>query len=218
QRKDVSVTHCDYIWRHRWDSDCEAGILLQRRTPHINYLIIVTQVVESAFRNKGDACPRGLCILRWRKAIKEHQSCGNPSTKTKVKPVCALQCVKKYSIVSPITWLTLLHIFLLGAQRMLLFVTLIGDLCRSIKVLVIQVLTRETAQFQQRFAPQRYPVPRPRPRCPACQQQGENVCQHCCRCGSSEHFQAGCRGNSGIPTKARDYPLNDGWLPLGDKE
>ncbi|MEQ2234564.1 hypothetical protein ILYODFUR_032879 [Ilyodon furcidens] len=79
-------------------------------------------------------------------------------------------------------------------------------------------LTRGTAQFQQRFAPQRYPVPRPRPRCPACQQQGENFCQHCYRCGSSEHFQAGCRGNSGIPTKARDYPLNDGRLPLGDRE
>ncbi|MEQ2297901.1 hypothetical protein AMECASPLE_039529, partial [Ameca splendens] len=67
----------DYIWRHRWDSDCEAVILLHRRTPHINYLIIVTQVVESAVRNKGDACPRGLCVLRWRKAIREHQSCGN---------------------------------------------------------------------------------------------------------------------------------------------
>lgn len=52
----------------------------------------------------------------------------------------------------------------------------------------------ETAQFQQRFAPQRYyPASRPQPRCFACIQAGEEYCQHCFRCGSTEHFRAGCR-------------------------
>ncbi|XP_043954545.1 uncharacterized protein LOC122820911 [Gambusia affinis] len=77
---------------------------------------------------------------------------------------------------------------------------------------------RETTQFQQRFAPQRYPVPRPRPRCPACQQQGENFCQHCYRCGSIEHFQAGCRGYQHTPSSAREHPLNEGRLPPRDRE
>lgn len=67
---------------------------------------------------------------------------------------------------------------------------------------------RQTAQFQQRFAPQRYyPAPRTRPRCFACTQTGEEYCQHCFRCGSGEHFRAGCKAQ--IQTKpAREGPLN----------
>lgn len=69
-------------------------------------------------------------------------------------------------------------------------------------------LTRETTQFQQRFAPQRYyPVPRPRPRCYSCTQRGEEYCQHCFKCGSSEHFRAGCRAQREAKP-ARDIPLN----------
>lgn len=61
---------------------------------------------------------------------------------------------------------------------------------------------RGTAQFQQRFAPQRYYVPRPQPRCYACAQTGEEFCQHCFRCGSSEHFRAGCRAERPVkPTR-----------------
>ncbi|GAA6092353.1 uncharacterized protein LOC106567938 [Tachysurus ichikawai] len=53
---------------------------------------------------------------------------------------------------------------------------------------------RETVQFQQRFAPQRfYPARRPQPRCLSCTQAGEEYCQHCFRCGSTEHFRAGCK-------------------------
>lgn len=67
---------------------------------------------------------------------------------------------------------------------------------------------RGTAQFQQRFAPQRYySAPRQRPSCAACIQIGEQYCQHCFRCGSGEHFQAGCRAQR--PTRpARESPLN----------
>lgn len=67
---------------------------------------------------------------------------------------------------------------------------------------------RETAQFQQRLAPQRYyPAPRPRPRCFACIQAGEEYCQHCFRCGSSEHFRAGCKAQR-LTKPAREGPLN----------
>ena len=60
---------------------------------------------------------------------------------------------------------------------------------------------RERAPFQPRFTPPRqypeqppqYPTPRPRPRCTRCIQVGNMECQHCFRCGSSEHFRAGCR-------------------------
>lgn len=67
---------------------------------------------------------------------------------------------------------------------------------------------RETAQFQQGFAPQQYyPAPRPQPRCHSCIQAGEEYCQHCFRCGSSEHFRAGCKAQrSAGPT--RRSPLN----------
>lgn len=74
-----------------------------------------------------------------------------------------------------------------------------------------------TAQFQQGFAPQRYPTPRPRPRCSGCHQRGEEYCQHCYRCGSSEHYRAGCRGF--IPSNAaQDKPLNGDRLPPRDRE
>lgn len=67
---------------------------------------------------------------------------------------------------------------------------------------------RETAQFQQRFAPQRYyPASRPRPRCFACIQAGEEYCQHCIGCGSSEHFRAGCKAQR-LTKPAREGPLN----------
>lgn len=67
---------------------------------------------------------------------------------------------------------------------------------------------RGAAQFQQRFAPQRYyPAPRPQPRCFSCVQAGEEYCQHCFRCGSSEHFRAGCKAQRRVaPT--RESPLN----------
>lgn len=67
---------------------------------------------------------------------------------------------------------------------------------------------RGTAQFQQRFPPQRYnPVSRPRSRCSACVQAGEEYCQHCFKCGSSEHFRAGCRAQRPVEP-ARKSPLN----------
>lgn len=75
-----------------------------------------------------------------------------------------------------------------------------------------------SAQFQQRFAPQRYPMPRPRPRCFVCQQQGEEYCLHCYRCGSSEHFRAGCRGYRGQFNTVRERPLNEDRLPPRDRE
>lgn len=74
------------------------------------------------------------------------------------------------------------------------------------------------AQFQQRFAPQRYPMSRPRPRCYMCQQRGEEYCQHCYRCGSSEHFRAGCRGYRVSPGAVRESPLNEERLPPRDRE
>lgn len=64
---------------------------------------------------------------------------------------------------------------------------------------------RETTQFQQRFAPQRfYPAPHSRPRCFSCMQAGEEYCQHCFKCGSSEHFRAGCKAQRPV----RKSPLN----------
>lgn len=74
-----------------------------------------------------------------------------------------------------------------------------------------------TAQFQQGFAPQRYPAPRPRPRCPGCRQRGEAYCQHCYRCWSGEHYRAGCRGYISSNT-ARDKPLNGERTPPRDRE
>ena len=75
-----------------------------------------------------------------------------------------------------------------------------------------------TAQFQQRFAQQRYPMPRSRPRCFGCQQQREEYCTHCYKCGGSEHFHAGCRGYRGISSAVRERPLNEERLPPRDRE
>lgn len=69
-------------------------------------------------------------------------------------------------------------------------------------------LVTGTAQFQQRFAPQRYSMPRPRPRCIVCQQRGEEYCQHCYRCRSGEHLHAGCIGYRGQSSVGRETPLN----------
>lgn len=66
---------------------------------------------------------------------------------------------------------------------------------------------RGTAQFQQRFAPQRHYMPRPQPRCSFCVEAGEEYCQHCFRCGSTEHFRAGCKAPKPIKP-ARGMPLN----------
>ena len=66
---------------------------------------------------------------------------------------------------------------------------------------------RSTAQFQQRFAPQRYYMHRQRTRCFTCIQTDEEFCQHCFRCGSSEHFRAGCRVQRPVKP-ARGNPLN----------
>lgn len=48
----------------------------------------------------------------------------------------------------------------------------------------------------QRYVSQRYlptPAPRRRRRCYACEQENVEDCIHCFRCGSNEHFAAGCR-------------------------
>lgn len=79
-------------------------------------------------------------------------------------------------------------------------------------------LKTATAQFQQRLAPQRYPMPRPKSRCFMCQRRGEEYCEHCYRCGSSEHFRAGCKGYRGPPSAIRETPLNEEWLPPRDRE
>lgn len=59
-----------------------------------------------------------------------------------------------------------------------------------------------------------YPVRVPR-RCFVCQQAGLNErCMHCYRCGSGEHFQAGCKIRAIRPS--REDPLNRKWLPPRD--
>lgn len=76
-----------------------------------------------------------------------------------------------------------------------------------------------TAQFQQGFAPQRHFMqPRSRPRrCLNCQQSETDMyCTHCYRCGSSEHFLAGCRVRT--PNLARDGNLNEGGLLPWDRK
>lgn len=77
-----------------------------------------------------------------------------------------------------------------------------------------------TAQYQQRFAPQRsFPPPnrgRAR-RCFGCQQSGtEAYCTHCYRCGSSEHFLAGCRARG--QRQFGGEPLNGGRSFARDRE
>lgn len=52
--------------------------------------------------------------------------------------------------------------------------------------------------------------------CFACQQGGgDGRCTHCYRCGSGEHFQAGCRIRGTNPS--RETPLNTEWLPPRDR-
>lgn len=66
---------------------------------------------------------------------------------------------------------------------------------------------RGTAQFQQRFAPQcHYHSPHPYCRCYGCIQAGEGY-SHCFRCGSSEHFSAGCRADR-MARPVSQGPLN----------
>lgn len=76
-----------------------------------------------------------------------------------------------------------------------------------------------TAQFQQGYAPQRYPLPSTRGRmrrCPRCQQSDSNdLCTHCYVCGSSEHYFAGCRARGVNPART---PLNERGLPPRDRE
>lgn len=65
------------------------------------------------------------------------------------------------------------------------------------------------APFQMQHGPSQYTSypPRAPRRCFTCQQSGMNErCMHCYRCGSAEHFQAGCR-NRGI-RPAGETPLN----------
>lgn len=58
--------------------------------------------------------------------------------------------------------------------------------------------------------------PRPRRRCYACQQENLEDCIHCFRCGSSEHFSAGCRmRRSG---QFRGSALNEQGLPQRGRE
>lgn len=77
-----------------------------------------------------------------------------------------------------------------------------------------------TAQYQQRFAPQRSfpPLNRGRMRrCFGCQQSGaEDYCTHCYRCGSSEHFLAGCRARG--QRQFGGEPLNGGRSLARDRE
>lgn len=75
-----------------------------------------------------------------------------------------------------------------------------------------------TAQFQQGFAPQRHFMqPRGQPRrCLNCQQSEiDTYCTHCYRCGSSEHFLAGCRART--TNSPRDDRLNEGGLLPWDR-
>ncbi|CAL8297038.1 unnamed protein product [Lota lota] len=76
-----------------------------------------------------------------------------------------------------------------------------------------------TAPYQQKFAPQHsFPPPnRGRIRTCFCQPRGaENYCTHCYRCGSSEHFLAGCRARG--QRQFGGDPLNGEGLPSQDSE
>ena len=69
-------------------------------------------------------------------------------------------------------------------------------------------------QLNQRFASQRplpTPAPRCRRRCYACEQENVEDCSHCFRCGSNEHFAAGCR--MGRLGQFRGSALNGPGLP-----
>lgn len=72
--------------------------------------------------------------------------------------------------------------------------------------------------MQPQCAPHLYtnhPVYAPR-RCFVCQQTGSDErCNHCYRCGSGEHFQAGCKIRRA--RQSREAPLNEEWVTLRDK-
>ena len=74
-----------------------------------------------------------------------------------------------------------------------------------------------SAPMRPQYGPNQYTnhsVRAPR-RCFVCQQTGANErCMHCYRCGSGEHFQAGCKIRGIRPS--REAPLNREWLPPRD--
>ncbi|XP_033181946.1 uncharacterized protein LOC117152876 [Anabas testudineus] len=75
----------------------------------------------------------------------------------------------------------------------------------------------DVAQYQQRFARQHYQYPSHRARqrrCFSCYQNNVEYCTHCYRCGSGEHFLAGCRVGVSKP----ENHLNERGLPPRDRE
>lgn len=75
----------------------------------------------------------------------------------------------------------------------------------------------DVAQYQQRFARQHYhctPRRAQQRRCFVCHQNNVEYCTHCYRCGSEEHFLAGCRVRG---TKPESH-LNERGLPPRDRE
>ncbi len=79
--------------------------------------------------------------------------------------------------------------------------------------------SRGEAFQRQQWAPaQRYHPPSARVRkCLACQQSGLDVyCTHCYKCGSSDHFLAGCRARG--PVMYREQSLNETGSRLRDEE
>ncbi len=76
----------------------------------------------------------------------------------------------------------------------------------------------EAFQRQQWALAQRYHPPSTRVRkCLACQQSGLDVyCTHCYKCGSSDHFLAGCRARG--PAMYREQSLNETGSRLRDEE
>ncbi|KAL1267688.1 hypothetical protein QQF64_033051 [Cirrhinus molitorella] len=79
---------------------------------------------------------------------------------------------------------------------------------------------RVNTQFQPQYMPRQYYVHSTRSqarKCFSCQQRGtEDRCMHCFRCGSGEHFQAGCRIRGIKPS--RESPLNGERLLPRDRE
>lgn len=71
----------------------------------------------------------------------------------------------------------------------------------------LQQYDRRRGAFQQpQWLPAHPPSTRVR-KCLACQQSGLDLyCTHCYRCGSSDHFVAGCRARG--PTMDREQSLN----------
>lgn len=80
--------------------------------------------------------------------------------------------------------------------------------------------TRVNTQFQPQYMPRRYYAPTTHSqarKCFNCQQQRtEDRCTHCFRCGSGEHFQAGCRIRGIKPSI--ESPLNGKRLLPRDRE